>query len=176
MQHISVIVMDTTGPPRTRAAVELAARMAEEGCYLQRRDAFVEILPIENIDNEVRNDNRIWNLLLNADSIVFVTSFYMGGMSTDELKRFLRISNRHAFNIPRVSCLSVGLSMCANAMLNQDNEHVCNGGVNQVRQWAMRNNMTWVMDASITIHNEFIERDYENWKEICKLVGEGVVV
>lgn len=173
-RHVTVIIKDTTGTQNTRSAIELAARSAEEGCLLQRRNSFVEIVPIENIDDEVRNDNRLWNLLFNAHSIIFITSFSRGGVATAHMNRILRLSDREHFNQPRVSCLTVSQSYCANAIPRD--EHVCNGGVNQIRQWAIKNNMTWVMDASITVQNAFINRDYDNWREVCKLVGEGVIV
>jgi hypothetical protein len=173
--------MDSTGAPNdnvSRTAIELAARSAEEGCHLQTRNtrnSFVEIVPIELIDDEVRNDNRLWNLFLNAHSIIFVSSFHRGGQATDQMKRILRLANREAFNQPRISMLSVSPSVCPNFIIPVD-EHVCNGGVSQIRSWAMSNNMTWVMDANLTISQAFINRDYDNWREICKLVGEGVVV
>lgn len=171
VEHLTVILMDTSVEPDAQVAVEVAARGAEQGAMLQRRNNSVEIIPMDRLDEDVRHDNRLWNLVLRAKSIVLVGAFQSNGEASMHLQRFMRLSNgEFNLSVPRIAALTVSrLAQC------NCNQSICNGGVQQLHRWARSNHLPWTMDANISIEG-MLNRDYDSWREMSKIVGEIVVV
>lgn len=163
-KHSSVILLDTS-ILKTRELNEMAARSAENGLSIGRQQGEVEIICLQRLDDEVCRFNRLWEKILSADGIVIVCSVDEDGSLSEEMERFIRLSNRYfsGSKVTRIGALVTSINYCRNDVLSK------------LQCWSKNNHLQWTLSAhSVKDDNKFIYKDIDLWRNLSYIVGESV--
>ena len=169
-EYLTVILHDNTSN-KTSDAIEIATEAAERGAKNKNSNSRVETVFFSNLDSDVSWDNYLWSMILRADSLIFIASF--NSRLSENVTSFLRKTTGLFIRDTRIASLIVNyIPECVDCGRNFSVKRTANS---IFRCWSARNNLNYVMDASINVSNlQFSRDDLNYWRDMSFVVGENL--